>query len=467
METGERIYYRTLLGVKCSSKRIAYNFLEGRIGKDELFEYNGRTLDFTQISQEDEIVKSIIGDIKLVVIPSIEELQKQLKEIQTENEILYNVCEQFCTNAKDAAALLETISNRTNLNQEFNTVIFGLKKSFFNLANIVCNENKEKFSLYTEAITKIQLYDNYCQQVEHGLKQKEEDLLKKEKDANERIAREKQEALDFIAFSKTKQNEYNQSLLKNIEEVKNKTKNDIQVTKDQFLSWVQEKERLIESIKKDAIEEISKHIEIENELLTKLNINRSKIESIFTDILSSKIDDISSNHKIKRCYFKNNKHSLFIPERKLYNAIRSFAPSIAPEDVLALYDDTLLMTGKRGILLTYKSVIIFDGTLDDTQLPIAKKIISLPLIPESRVYIYNKWFKTILQDNKKEQNATFSFLYRKDLAFLCNVINELCERAFNESLTINKINEIILYLESQVINDNINNIIDNFYNSLP
>ena len=92
-------------------------------------------------------------------------------------------------------------------------------------------------------------------------------------------------------------------------------------------------------------------------------------------IIQSKQDEILNKKQIKRCYFRNNKYCLYIPERKLYNAIKSFAPNIAPEDVLALYDDTLFMTGKRGILLTYKQVIIFDGTLDDTKLPFEKKII--------------------------------------------------------------------------------------------
>ena len=53
-----------------------------------------------------------------------------------------------------------------------------------------------------------------------------------------------------------------------------------------------------------------------------------------------------------RLYFKGN-----IPEKKLYNAIRAYAPLVNPNSVIALYDNALFENAKNGLLFLEDSVI--------------------------------------------------------------------------------------------------------------
>lgn len=53
-----------------------------------------------------------------------------------------------------------------------------------------------------------------------------------------------------------------------------------------------------------------------------------------------------------------------IPEDKLRNAIKDFAPSMAPEDVVALYDATLLGTARDGALFAIDRFIFQNTDLE-------------------------------------------------------------------------------------------------------
>lgn len=53
-----------------------------------------------------------------------------------------------------------------------------------------------------------------------------------------------------------------------------------------------------------------------------------------------------------------------IPPRKLKNAIRDYAPSLRPVDVVALFDGTLMGSAKDGILLTANRMVFQNSDLE-------------------------------------------------------------------------------------------------------
>lgn len=56
-----------------------------------------------------------------------------------------------------------------------------------------------------------------------------------------------------------------------------------------------------------------------------------------------------------------------IPPKKVRNAIRDYAPSLRPADVVALYDGTLMGSAKDGILLTADRMIFQNSDLEAPQ----------------------------------------------------------------------------------------------------
>lgn len=67
--------------------------------------------------------------------------------------------------------------------------------------------------------------------------------------------------------------------------------------------------------------------------------------------------DIFANY-----YFKDQKIYFYpnIPQAKLVNAISAYAPTVSPEDVIILQDDTLMGGSKEGILLTYDRIFFHE-----------------------------------------------------------------------------------------------------------
>jgi len=89
-----------------------------------------------------------------------------------------------------------------------------------------------------------------------------------------------------------------------------------------------------------------------------------------------------------------------IPEKKLQKAIRSYAKDLSPDHVLALWDSTILGSGKKGFLITEK-VFYYSELVDKPWVIPYESVENISLAPnESNI----PWIRIKLPDRLIETN---------------------------------------------------------------
>lgn len=119
-----------------------------------------------------------------------------------------------------------------------------------------------------------------------------------------------------------------------------------------------------------------------------------------------------------------------IPPAKLQHALRDYAPDVRAEDVLALYDATLMGSAKDGALFTADRVVFQNSDLEPTEIVEYRHIVR---VTEKRKLISGKKVFIDVNRGRATVSVTMDFSGKPGAAqFVARFLHEAMHRSIDE-----------------------------------
>jgi len=391
----EKIYFRESLGVKCSSLQLAYSYLEGRVGKNEVFSLDGIKLNFSDIFLQDEMVRNTVREYcnseelfpeqhkfdsfseryklfqKIVlrgddsIAPLLVELEEKRDQIIQQQKDLQSRETQLSCWKKNNDDLVDACKNAYYAIQHFGIAIEAQKKSL--------SPGTVSFTEYSEMLTIIkQLTDDLRSNLQNNI------VAGTVSDSSTALAIE---YINIIEDFRKTTHSYMEELKASTElkaEKKMAELAALEASTKQELADQREKEN--RKIEDDRMKlELYKESEFRDiaETRKKHSDHIAKLKACAIDEIKAKSSELTSlmntageleeairsEAKIwfsglgamKRCYVFPK-----IPNSILYSSIKWCRGEVAPKSVIAVFDCSLLGNGSSGILVSTHAFYLFN-----------------------------------------------------------------------------------------------------------
>ncbi len=375
MADAETTYYRKRLSEYVTSVQLAVSFLEGRVDEaEEVFERDGRELTFAQIRKEDPTVQAVLAKCRDLYKPALSrsELERQLTNSQLVNNRLKKLCHDACVNCQEALALLSQAEAVPELAEHYQATTTALDRTIRQVQLEWKMGRGSEEPLAEEQAVSAQV--DLLKQAHQVLVEKQEALAVRQRHLEAEAARksaaleaesrrmkqeceEKKRHLEAEAAQKSAalETEYRRKRAEWKEYIRQET-DKIRIGHEQLAAaFAAARAEVLTGIKNDLAK------------LGQAQLEAGQLRSKVVYALERPI----IKDRWRHIYLNRREANHGYWRRVVVKAVCAYAPDVAPNDVLALYDGSPRWGEPLGILLTYHAVYVKGDGAPCVQLPLA------------------------------------------------------------------------------------------------